>query len=62
MTESDYEQQVVRLLQEIANVLHSVDTALTDVVAVIEENTDKVTGAADAAADRVVAALVLLAR
>jgi hypothetical protein len=57
MTESAHEQRVIRILEEQARVLHSIDTALTDVVAVIEENADKVAGAVEDAADRIVAAL-----
>lgn len=56
MTESAYEQRVVRLLEEIARGIRSIDTALTDVVAVIEENSDKVAGAIDDSADRIVEA------
>lgn len=53
MTESAHEQRVVRLLEEQTRVLHSIDTALTDVVAVIQENTQSVVDSAAEIADKI---------
>jgi hypothetical protein len=57
MTQSAYEQRVIRLLEEQARVLLTIDTVLTDVVDVIKKNSDTVAGAVEDAADRIVAAL-----
>lgn len=57
MTESSHEQRVVRLLEEQTRILHSIDTALTDVVAVIEENGQMVKGAVDECADTIAQAV-----
>ena len=52
-----FETESIALLKEIARVLHSIDTGITDVVHVIEENTEAITGAVDGAADRIAAAV-----
>ena len=57
MTESAHEQRVVRLLEEQTRILRSIDIALNDVVAVIEENADKVAGAIDDSTDKIVTAV-----
>lgn len=60
MTESAHEQRLIRLLEEIADTMHSLDRGITAVVAVIEVNTDKVAGAVYESFDEVMAAVELI--